>query len=323
MKRMRILAVGVCLFLFGPVLAQAEYPEREITVYCGSSAGGTTDMCIRILSEIVSKEFGQPVVVVNKAGASHTICANLVANAKPDGYTLGGLSATAFVEVPHLRRVPYNIKKDFTWIATFTEYTCGLAVKADAPWKNLEEFLDDAKKNPGKIIYGSDGYGVGGHIIMEYLALKKGGIDWKHVPIPGGAKLATALLGGHIKAWAAAGTHVQFIKDGAMRLLASFNKTRMKGAPDVPTLEEVGYKGLFRRGPLVIIGPQGLPDYIQKKLEVAYLKAMKEPVYHKYLDNIQFAPTFADGKETAKDMEESSKTWGDFVRMTGIKEKEK
>ena len=145
--------------------------------------------------------------------------------------------------VPHMRKVPYDYRNDFTWIATYTEYTSGLVVKADAPWKTLEEFLDYAKKNPGKVIYGSDGHGVGTHILMEYLALKKGGINWKHVPIAGGPKLATALLGGHIHAWSAAGTHVQMVKDGTVRLLVSFNKTRMKSAPEVPTIVELRVHG--------------------------------------------------------------------------------
>jgi tripartite-type tricarboxylate transporter receptor subunit TctC len=143
------------------------------------------------------------------------------------------------------------------------------------------------------------------------------------VPIPGGAKLSTALLGGHVHAWSAAGTHVQFVKDGTMRLLASYNKARMKAAPDVPTLDEMGYKGAPRGRYLVIIGPRSLPDLIQKKLETAFLKAMQEPVYHRFLENIQFLPTFADGKETGKNLEESSKIWEEFIRMTGIKEKEK
>jgi tripartite-type tricarboxylate transporter receptor subunit TctC len=323
MGNIRRFFAAILLLLLAPWPAQADFPDREITVYCGSSAGGTTDLGIRILSEMVSKEFGQPVVVINKAGASHTVCANLVANAKPDGYTLGGLSATAFTEVPNLRKVPYDVKKDFTWIATYTEYTCGLAVKADAPWKNLEEFLDYGKKNPGKVIYGSDGYGTGGHIIMEYLAFKKGGIDWKHLPIPGGAKLATSLLGGHIQAWSAAGTHVQFVKDGAMRLLVSYNKKRMKAAPDVPTLEELGYKGFPRGRYLVIIAPKNLPDPIQKKLESAFLKAMEKPVYTKFLDNIQFLPTFHNGKETAENLEETYKIWAEFIRLTGVKGREK
>jgi len=313
----------ILLILTSASLAQGAYPDRETTVYCGSSAGGTTDVSIRILSETLSKTLGQPFVVVNKAGASHTVCANLVANSKPDGYTLGALSATAFAEVPHLRKVPYNVKQDFTWVATYTEYTCGLVVKADAPWKSLEDFLSHAQKNPGQITYASDGYGTGGHVLMEYLALKKGKIDWNHVPMAGGAKMATALLGGHIHAWSAAGSHVQFVKDKTMRLLVGYNRTRMKAAADVPTLAELGYQGIPRGRYLVIIGPKGLPDAIQKKLEAAFLSAMKEPAYLKYLETIQFPTTFADGKETAKNIEENSKIWGEFIRMTGIKEKEK
>jgi tripartite-type tricarboxylate transporter receptor subunit TctC len=316
-----ILAAG--FFLIGPFEVQAAFPDREITVYCGSSAGGTTDLGIRVLSEMISKELGQPAVVVNKPGASHTLCANLVANAKPDGYTLGALSATAFVEVPHLRKVPYDPQKDFTWIATYTEYTCGLVVKNDAPWKDLEEFLDFAKKNPGKVVYGSDGYGTGGHIIMEYLSYKKGNLEWKHVPIPGGAKLATALLGGHIMAWSAAGSHVRFVKDKAMRLLVSYNRNRMKAAPDTPTLQEMGYKGFPRGRYLVIIAPKNLPDPIQKKLESAFLKAMKDPVYARFLDNIQFLPTFHSGKETAENLAETYEIWKDFIRLTGIKGRKK
>jgi tripartite-type tricarboxylate transporter receptor subunit TctC len=314
----------VFLLLLIPCLAFGAWPEREITVYNGSSAGGVTDMATRILSDSVGKMFGQPVVVVNKPGASHTACANLVANAKPDGYTLGALSSGAFIQVPHQRKVPFDFQKDFTYIATYTEYTSGLVVKKDAPWKNLDEFLDYAKKNPGKVIYGSDGYGMGTHVLMEYLAMKKGGIEWKHVPIPGGPKLATALLGGHIHAWSAAGSHVQMVKDGTVRLMVSFNQTRMKAAPDVPTIYELGLMGNLSLGtPLVIIAPKKLPEPLSKKLEDAFLKAMKEPAYLDYLDKVLFPPVFAGGKETTEQMVIKSKGWGELVRITGIKEEQK
>ncbi|HYB19288.1 MAG TPA: tripartite tricarboxylate transporter substrate binding protein [Thermodesulfobacteriota bacterium] len=319
---MKMGAIGFFVFLV-PVLAIGEYPDREVTVYNGSSAGGVTDLASRLLSDTVGKTIGQPVVVVNKPGAAHTVCANLVANAKPDGYTLGALSSSAFTQVPHMRKVPYDFRKDFTWIVTYTEYTSGLVVKADAPWKTLEEFLDYAKKNPGKIIYGSDGFGMGTHILMEYIALKRGGIDWKHVPIAGGPKLATALLGGHIHAWSAAGTHVQMIKDKTVRLLVSFNNYRMKAAPDVPTLQELKITNLSVGTALVIVGPKNLPEPIRKKLEDAYVKAMKEPSYWQYLDNVEFPHVFLGSKETAKTMELQSRGWGEMIRVTGIKEDQK
>lgn len=313
----------VFLLLLIPCLAFGAWPEREITVYNGSSAGGVTDMAARILSDMVSKMLGQPVVVVNKPGAAHTICANTVANAKPDGYTLGTLSASAFTQVPHYRKVPFDIWKDFSWIGTYTEYTSGLVVKNDAPWKNLNEFLDDAQKNPGKIIYGSDGHGMGTHVLMEYMALKRGGINWKHVPIAGGPKLATALLGGHIHAWSAAGTHVQMIKDKQVRLLVAFNNVRMKAAPDVPTLMELKITDISVGTSLVIIGPKKLPEPILKKLEEAYLKAMKDPSYLQYLDRVEFPPIFAGSQETEKNMKRQFDGWGEMIRVTGIKEEQK
>ena len=318
----RMMGVVFCILL-APIPAMGEYPDREVTVYNGSSAGGVTDLASRLLSDTVGKTIGQPVVVVNKPGAAHTVCANLVANAKPDGYTLGALSSSAFTQVPHMRKVPYDFRKDFTWIATYTEYTSGLVVKADAPWKTLEEFLDYAKKNPGKIIYGSDGFGMGTHILMEYIALKRGGIDWKHVPIAGGPKLATALLGGHIHAWSAAGTHVQMIKDKTVRLLVSFNNYRMKAAPDVPTLQELKITDLSVGTALVIVGPQNLPEPILKKVEDAYVKAMKEPSYLGYMDKVEFPHVFRGSKETAQTMELQSKGWGEMIRVTGIKEEQK
>jgi tripartite-type tricarboxylate transporter receptor subunit TctC len=313
----------VFLLLLVPCLAFGAWPEREITVYNGSSAGGVTDLGARLLSDSVSKMFAQPVVVVNKPGAAHTICANLVANAKPDGYTLGTLSGHVFGIIPHMRKLPFDWKKDFTWIGTYTEYTSGLVVKNDAPWKNLNEFLDDAQKNPGKMIYGSDGHGTGTHILMEYIALKRGGINWKHVPIAGGPKLATALLGGHIHAWAAAGSHVQMIKDKQVRLLVAFNNVRMKAASDVPTLMELKVTDQAVGTSLVIIGPKGMPEPAVKKLEDAYLKAMKEQSYLQFLEKVEFPPVFAGSTETAKTVERQHNGWGEMVRATGIKLEEK
>ena len=307
-----------------PCLAFGAWPEREITVYNGSTAGGVTDLGSRILSDLVGKMLGQPVIVVNKPGAAHVLCANLVANAKPDGYTLGALSTHVFSTIPHMRKLPFDFQKDFTWVATYTAYTSGLVVRPDAPWKTLDDFLNDAKKNPGKIIYGSDGHGAGTHILMEYLAVKKGGIDWKHVPIAGGPKLATALMGGHIHAWAAAGSQVQMVKDKQVRLLACFNSVRMKSAPDIPTIFELGFAGELTVGTsLVFIGPRGLPEPILKKLEWAYLEAMKEPSYLQFLDNVDFPPIFRGSKETAETIELEYKGWGEMIRITGIKPEEK
>jgi tripartite-type tricarboxylate transporter receptor subunit TctC len=116
---------------------------------------------------------------------------------------------------------------------------------------------------------------------------------------------------------------VQFVKDKAMRLLVSYNQKRMGAAPDTPTLQEMGYKGFPRGRYLVIIAPKNLPDPIQKKLESAFLKGMKDPTYARFLDNIQFLPTFHNGKETAENIAETYEVWKEFIRLAGIKGGEK
>ena len=150
---------------------------------------------------------------------------------------------------------------------------------------------------------------------MEYLAQKKGGIEWKHVPIAGGPKLATALLGGHIHAWPGGGSHIQFIRDGTMRLLVSMNKKRIKYAPDVPTIYELGITDLSLGVDAILIGPRDLPDGIREKLEKIR--------NGKLLDKLEMLPSFFNSKETAKNLELQYKAYGELVRATGIKAEEK
>ncbi len=324
MERMKnLISLFLGIFFFLPLLAWAEFPEREITVYCSSSAGGVTDLSIRFASDMASKQLGKPIVIVNKPGASHSIASNLVANAKPDGYTIGAISGSAFGEIPYIRKVSYDFRKDFAFIATYSEYPQGLAVKADAPWKTLDEFLNYAKKNPGKIIYSTDGHGVAAHILMEYLALKKGGIEWKHLPIAGGPGQVTALLGGHTNAYGAAGSHVPFVKDKTMRLLVTFNQTRMKYAPEVPTLLELGYPEVPKGVSIYIVSPKGVPAAIRDKLEGTYLKALREPGYRDLQEKLGMPPiAYVGSKETAADVELKAKIWGELIKRTGIKEQE-
>jgi len=142
------------------------------------------------------------------------------------------------------------------------------------------------------------------------------------VPYSGGARNAPALLGGHVHVWAAMGTQVQFVKDGQMRMLASWNDTRQKYAPDVPTLIELGYVNRSLEEAIFFVGPKGLPEPILKKLEAAYLKAMKDPAYDKFLEKLNMPAVIRGAKETAQSVDEKQKFWGEMVRVSGIKDKE-
>lgn len=323
MKRAKLLTlIGFLLALLFSAEVLAAFPEREITFYCSSSAGGMTDLTARYFAERLSKSFGQPIVVNNKPGAAHTICINLISKAAPDGYSVGVVGGSGLMVVPNLRKLTYNPLGDFTYIATCGEYPAGLTVLANAPWNNLEEFLDYGKKNPGKIIYSSDGHGSAAHMTMEYIAKKKGGVIFKHVPYSGGARNAPALLGGHTHAWAASGSQVKFIRDGKMKLLAGFNEERAKYAPNIPTLKELGYTNHSASILMVIIAPKGLPDSVLKKLETSLLNAMKESSYEGFMDKFETVPVLLGSNETANKIKELLKSWKNIVEVTGIKESE-
>ncbi len=314
-----IFSMMAATFLFFFSHAQAAYPDREITLITSHAAGTSTDQAIRILSEAASKVLGQTIVIMNKPGASYVIGNSQVINSKPEGYTLGFCYAGAFAHVPHMRKVPYDFKKDVTWIGTCGDYTHGLVVKPDAPWKTLREFLDDAQKNPDTIIYSHDGYGLFLHVLMEYIAIKEGGIKWKFVPIPGGPKQATALLGGHTHAWAAGGFHVPFVRDKTMRLLVSFDRTRLKIEPEIPTIYEMGYETGIQGPSYVLFGPKGIPEPILRKIEDAYRKAVNDPSFAKLMGAFAVTPYFRNSKETEKYMSEESEAMGKLVKITGVK----
>ena len=181
----------------------------------------------------------QPVIVVNKTGAANQVAITFIAKSKPDGYTSGPASTSALLFTPHMRKVDYNTLTDFTYIAGIASQGYGIVVKKDAPWKTLQELIDDSKKNPGKIKYGSWGVGGSGHLYMEMVA-KVLNLQWDHVPFKGDAPNLTALMGGHVPVSIATVAFAPYVKSGQARLLAVVAENRMNAFPDVPTLKEVG-----------------------------------------------------------------------------------
>src|SRR5205085_8140400 len=151
----------------------------------------------RAIAENAAKHLGQPIIIDNKPGASGILGpSTMVANAKPDGYTISQIPITVF-RLPYITKAAFDPTKDFSYIAHLTGYTFGVVVKADAPWKTFRELLDYAKANPGKLNYGTPGAGTSLHITMEQIA-KQQGIKWTQVPFKGVAESMNALLGGHI-----------------------------------------------------------------------------------------------------------------------------
>jgi tripartite-type tricarboxylate transporter receptor subunit TctC len=277
-------------------VARAEFPDRPITIVCGQAAGGPLDLAIRAISVGAEKYLGQPIVVETRAGGNGTIAPSMVAIAKPDGYKLCGANSTMMVRVPQLMKITtYKPLKSFTSIIGYATTLNALVVKKDAPWKNLAELIDDAKKNPGKVKYTAGTIGTVMHQAMAYLAVKEG-INWVYIPQTGAAPAMTALLGGHVDACSAGSDFIPYSRSGAVRPLALYEEKRSPYFPDVPTLKELGYD-FVNDQVFAMTGPAGLPPAIVATLETAFRKGMETPEFKSLLEKFSMTAVYYSGKD--------------------------
>ena len=242
-KKCLVLAlVGVfCLMIsFQGLMAAEKFPEKPIKILVGFAPGGTVDLQTRMLASLVSEDLGQPVVVINKPGASSTIAAAELAGSKPDGYTLATFPILVVSLTPFFVKIKYDPLKSFEPLVSVSGSPYGICVLQNAPWKSFKELIEWARKNPGELSLSTPGAGTPQHASFEWIA-KTEKIEYKHVPYPGGLPAATALLGGHVKAHFGSGSHLPFLESGQFRMLASYSPARDPKYPDVPTLKDLGY----------------------------------------------------------------------------------
>jgi tripartite-type tricarboxylate transporter receptor subunit TctC len=279
MTRRMLVAAAAVAAIFGLAgAAQAQnFPTKPVTLIVPWPAGGGTDISMRALAEAAQKHLGQPIVIENRPGASGTLGpAQMAATAKPDGYTLTQIPITVF-RFPFIQKVTFDPAKDFTYVIGLTGYTFGVVVKNDAPWKTFQEFLADAKANPGKIKYATPGAGTTLHITMEQIA-KQQGIKWTQVPFKGQAETNAALLGGHVHAAADSTGWAALVNAGELRLLVTWGAKRTNNWPNVPTLTETGVN-FVSNSPFGLAGPKGMDPKVVKVLHDAFKKALEEPTY--------------------------------------------
>jgi len=280
-----IFALGsLALVMAGNVFGQ-EYPARPIRLIVPFPPGGNVDVFSRVLFRQVELELGQNIVIDNRGGANGLIGADVVANAVPDGYTLLNTSFAFAVNPSILRKMPFDIKKDF---APITNVALGLGylmvINNDVPAKTVPELIALAKKRP--ISYSTAGIGNGQHLAGALFTLKAG-IDMLHVPYKGGGPAMTALLGGEVQVHFPAGSvGVPLVKQGRARALGFTGAKRLSSLPDVPTVGEsvpgyvadAGWHGMF--------APAKTPAAIVKKVQLAVRKALQEPkVRSHFVDN--------------------------------------
>jgi len=278
----RSFVIGSAASVALPRLAFAQaFPAKPIRYICPWPAGGSTDAVIRAFSESAAKILGQQVLVDNKPGAGGMLGANELVNAAPDGYTLSQLPHGVF-RIPHMQKTQFDTLKDFTWIACLTGYTFGLVVPADGPIKNIADLVAYAKANPGKFNYGSTGTGTSPHLAVEEFA-QRAGIQLNHVPFKGNADNMQAILGGHTMAASDATGWAPHVASGKLRLLATYGSKRTKRWPDVPTLDELGYKTVSD-SPFGVCGPKGMNPAVTRTLHDAFKRTLDDPAVLAMLD---------------------------------------
>lgn len=274
------------------VRAAGGFPEKPIRVMVGFSAGGVTDIVVRALAESASSVFGQPIIVENKLGAGGVMPAYQLQNATPDGYTVGLIAHSVF-RLPYISNIKWDPAADLDYIIRLTGFTWGLVVAADSSIKTFEDYVAYARKNPGKMTYGTVGSLTTQHLTMEQISASLG-LQLTNVPYKGVAEALPALMGGHIMSVADASSWVPYVTSGKMRLLVVWTEKRVPRFPDVPTLREVGID-MVQTSPWGLAAPKGTPPEAIRRLHDGFKEAMAQKPFQDALANYDMEQQYMDG----------------------------
>jgi tripartite-type tricarboxylate transporter receptor subunit TctC len=322
MDRRQFIAGGgaaAAAILSGEAAAQG-FPERAVTIINAFPPGGANDLVTRPMAAALESVLKQPVVVETRAGAAGAVGAQVGASAKPDGYTLlshnNGLAS--YAEVDKLfGRPPKVTRADFIPLARLAADPVLLLVNDKQPYKTLEDFIADAKKRPGQIVYSSGGLYGASHLPMAMLEKAAGLPKMRHLPTAGGGPAITAMLGNN--AHASTQTvlaSIQHVKSGKLRALASFGAQRSKALPDVPTLKERGIDIVYYLW-VGLFAPKGTPAAAVSTLAGAIDKAAASATFSNAIAKIGLEPSYLNGAAFTKFWEEDGTRSDDAVRSIG------
>jgi tripartite-type tricarboxylate transporter receptor subunit TctC len=282
-RPLRLAAFALASLLLASA-ASAAYPDKPITLIVPWAPGGSTDILGRAIAEQLTHSMGQPVLVENRAGASGNIGSNLVAKARPDGYTLliGSMSTHA-MNPALMPAMPFKGADDFTPIALVANVVNTMVINAAVPARNLQEFIAYAKANPGKLAYASAGSGSTNHLSAEMFD-KAAGIHMLHVPYKGGAPAVLDTVANQTQVLFSAGTQtLPHVRAGKLRLLAVTEAKRSALLPDVPTVAET-LPGFEMSVWYAMFGPAGMPRELVVRLNAEINKALSVPELRSRLD---------------------------------------
>jgi tripartite-type tricarboxylate transporter receptor subunit TctC len=276
---LRIVSIALMLLLtLAAWPAAAEYPERQLTILTGYPPGGMVDIVSRALSESMKKKYPKGIAIVSRPGGGGSLAVAELVQAKPDGHTTILAPLSTLVIHPQLNDLPYKTPDDYEPIINVVSFYSLLTVKADAPWKTVQEFIAAGKANPGKLRVGSPGEGTSSHLSLEELK-RQTGTNFTHVPFSGWGESSPALLGGHIEGLVAQPGEVKpLVEGGKMRVLMVFQSKRHPAFPDAPSAKDMGWDAVSGAWFMFVV-PKGTPGPVQKYIHDTVKTAMDEPVF--------------------------------------------
>jgi len=318
MLRRIFIAAGLAAAV-GLAAAQAAYPSKPVTMIVPFPPGGLADTVGRPMAEAMSRELGQPVVIENKGGAGGGIGMAQVAKSTPDGYTiLMALSSYSVLPEADLllgRQQMYSYAS-LRPIARVTADPTVLAVRADAPWKTVQDFVEDARKRPGAINFGSSGnYGTM-HVPMEILK-QVADVRMTHIPYTGAGPAVVALLGGQVDAVSTGpATVLQHVKAGKIRVLGHWGTVKLETMPDVPSLKQSGYDAEYAQWSGIFV-PAGTPEPVVQRLRAAARAAAADPKVKEVIMNAGSPVMYQDSPDFDKYVQNDVKRMADVVKKIG------
>jgi len=316
MKKL-LITLGI---LFSNLCVHAQnFPNHNIQVVVPVAAGGGTDLLARNLSQRVSEILGQTLVVENKLGAGGNIGVEYVMKSKADGYTLLISPATIATNVAVYKKIPYDLVKDLQAITLIGQTGVVLVVHPSVKANNLKEFIELMKSKNGDMNYGSAGMGSPQHLQAEFFN-QLVGLKSNHIPYKGQAQAMNDLIGGQLNyMFSPIQNALPQIQQGRLRALAVASADRHKAMPQVPTLNEQGYKGVELTNWFAVYAPINTPPAVVKKLNAAFIQAGKEPKMKDKLDTLGFESFFTTSEEATDFMRSEIVRWARVAAYAGIK----
>ncbi len=317
---LRFFAATAALCAAAAHAADAKFPVRPIRWVIPFAAGGGTDVVGRPMALAMGDLLGQGIVYDNRGGGNGLIAGEIVARAAPDGYTLLLGGPAIMTANPHLyARMPFDVVRDFMPVTKFANVPNVLAAHPAFPARNVQELIDYAKANPGKINWASSGIGTGGHLAAELFQMRTQS-KVVHVSFKGAGPALVSLMGGDMHLLVAVpGVFMQHIKAGRVRALAVGSLQRVPVLPDVPTLNEAGLPGMQSGSWYGLIAPTGTPAVAVKTLYETTVKALKLP---EIVARMQADGVLASGntpEQFAREMREESAMFARVIKQVGIK----